>query len=236
MSSSSVEATMPASNASRPGGGADRLDSTERSLLQSIVEVARSVFGGAAASVFLLDDDTGELVFEAVAGEGEEALVGTRFPGGTGLAGWVVMSGQSLLVDDVTQNPQFARDAAESTGYVPSSIMAAPLIMNSECIGVLEVLDRGARPRGELSDVDLIGMLATEVALALELVVKLRRLTGAREPAAGAAGDLGRLARIAERLPTAMDPVASTVSRLLATADDLLAGESAGAGAGGAWR
>jgi GAF domain-containing protein len=207
---------------------AGNTDITERSLLQSIVEVARSVFGAAAASVFLLDEDTGELVFEAVAGEGEDLLVGTRFPSGTGLAGWVVMSGQALLVDDVTQNPQFARDAAESTGYVPHSILAAPLIRNGDCIGVLEVLDRGSRPRDELSDVDLIGMLATEVALGLELVVKLRLLTGVLQPTgASSGGDLGTLRRIAARLPAAAEPVASTVSRLLATADDLLAGDSA---------
>jgi len=209
---------MPAGNA----------DITERSLLQSIVEVARSVFGAAASSVFLLDPETGELVFEAVAGEGEDQLVGSRFPGGTGLAGWVVMSGQALLVDDVTQSLQFARDAAESTGYVPGSIMAAPLIRNGECIGVLEVLDRGSRPRGDLSDLDLIGMLATEVALGLELVIKLRWLTGVQQPAAsGPDGDIRVLSRIAARLPDASEPVASTVSRLLATADDLLAGESA---------
>jgi len=155
-------------------------DITERSLLQSVVEVARSVFGAAAASVFLLDEETDELVFEAVAGEGEEHLVGTRFPSGTGLAGWVVMSGQSMLVDNVNESPQFARDAAESTGYVPNSIMAAPLVRNGECIGVLEVLDRGSQPRGDLSDVDLIGMLATEVALGLELLVRLRWQSGQR--------------------------------------------------------
>src|SRR5215472_6108413 len=207
MSSSRREANMPAGNA----------DITERSLLQSIVEVARSVFSAAAASVFLLDSQTGELVFEAVAGEGEDQLVGTRFPSGTGLAGWVVMSGQALLVDDVAQSPQFARDAAESTGYVPHSIMAAPLIRNGDCIGVLEVLDRASRPRGDLSDVDLIGMLATEVALGLELVVRLRWLADEQEPAtAGSGGDLGRLRRIAARLPAATEPVASTVSRLLA--------------------
>lgn len=219
---------MPASDGSTPGAAEGYTDITERGLLQSIVEVARSVFGAAAASVFLLDSESGELVFEAVAGEGEDQLVGTRFPSGTGLAGWVVMSGQALLVDDVRLNPQFAKDAAESTGYVPHSIMAAPLIRNGECIGVLEVLDRGSRPRGDLSDVDLIGMLATEVALGLELVVKLRWLSDAQVPAsADYDGDLSVLRRIAARLPAATEPVGSTVSRLLATADDLLAGETA---------
>jgi GAF domain-containing protein len=201
-------------------------------LLQSVVEVARGVFGAAAASVFLVDERTNELVFEAVSGEGEEDLVGTRFPSGTGLAGWVVMSGQSLLVDDVNQTPQFARDAAESTGYVPQSIMAAPLIRNGECIGVLEVLDRGSQPRGELSDVELIGMLATEVTMGLELLVRLRWLAGEEDaPADGpAAADLALLRRVAQRLPGAQEPIASTVSRLLATADELLAGSINGTG------
>jgi len=210
---------MRASNAS---------DITERGLLQSIVEVARSVFSAAAASVFLLDDETDELVFEAVAGEGEDTLVGTRFPSDTGLAGWVVMSGQPLLVDDVNESPQFARDAAESTGYVPNSIMAAPLIRNGECIGVLSVLDRGSRPRGDMSDVDLIGMLATEVALGLDLLTRLRWRSG--EDGAVSSGpsndDLNVLRRVAQRLPLASEPVASTVSRLLATADDLLAAQA----------
>jgi GAF domain-containing protein len=216
---SAREATMPASNAS---------DITERSLLQSIVEVARSVFSAAAASVFLLDDETDELVFEAVAGEGEDDLVGKRFPSDTGLAGWVVMSGQPLLVDDVNESPQFAREAAESTGYVPNSIMAAPLIRNGECIGVLSVLDRGTRPRGDLSDVDLIGMLATEVALGLELLIRLRwHSDEGRSQSPGPAGDdLAVLRRVAARLPLASEPVASTVSRLLATADDLLAAQA----------
>ena len=45
-------------------------------LLQSIVGVARAIFGAQAASIFLLDEDADELVFEAVAGEGEGELVG----------------------------------------------------------------------------------------------------------------------------------------------------------------
>ena len=191
-------------------------DLSQRRLLQSIVEVARSVFGAAAASVFLVDQESGELVFEAVCGEGEEHLVGSRFPGDTGIAGWVASSGQPLLVDDVSLNPQFAPDAAKSTGYVPRSIMAAPLISDGECLGVLEVLDRGARERGELGDVDLLGLLAAEVGMAVELL----------SPAGKASGngklDLPLLQRVAERLPSAPEPVANTVTSLLAMVDDLL--------------
>jgi len=46
-----------------------------RALLQSIVDVARAIFGAKASSVFLLDEEADELVFEAVSGEGEEELI-----------------------------------------------------------------------------------------------------------------------------------------------------------------
>jgi GAF domain-containing protein len=200
-------------------------------LLQAIAEIARSVFGAAAASVFLVEAATGDLVFEAVCGEGEDDLIGRRFPAGTGIVGWVAAYGQPLLVDDTSDSPHFAQAAAASTGYVPRSIMAAPLIAAGECLGVVEVLDRGSRLRGELGDVDLLGMLATELGTALELL-------SARSAGAGAAPgqdlsaspDALLLQRVAGRLPAAAEPVASTARSLLAMVDDLLARDSVPAG------
>lgn len=146
----------------------------ERRLLQSVVAVARHVYGAAASSVFMVVPDTGELVFAAVAGEGEQDLVGTRFPAGTGIAGFVAASCQTMITDNVADSHQFAGDAASSTGYVPTSIMAAPLVADGECIGVLEVLDRhtsaGVDAARELDDMELLGLLATQAALGLALL------------------------------------------------------------------
>ncbi|MCD0484752.1 GAF domain-containing protein [Streptacidiphilus sp. ASG 303] len=153
---------------------ADLEATTERRLLQSVVEVARHAFGAAASSVFLVARDTGELVFEAVAGEGDDTLVGTRFPAGTGIVGWVAASGQSMLVDDLRESPYFSNEAAESTGYVPNSIMAAPLFSEDDCIGVLEVLDRGVHGVRETADVALLDLLADQAAIGLELLTRLR--------------------------------------------------------------
>ena len=54
-------------------------EDTFRALLQSIVDVARSIFGAPAASIFLSDEEADELVFEAVSGQGGDTtmLVGT---------------------------------------------------------------------------------------------------------------------------------------------------------------
>lgn len=209
---------FPPQNGSRGGG----IGLTERQLLRSVTEAARNMFGAAAASVFLVDRQTGELVFEAVSGEGEEQLPGTRFPPGTGIVGWVAACGQALLVDDVGDASQFAREAAESTGYVPTSIMAAPLIRDGECLGVLEILDRGARPRGDLQDVDLLGLLAAQAAIGVELLSRLQPADGLDQAGAAGHGTAELLSRIARRLPGSASSTADTVVKLLTAADELL--------------
>ena len=68
--------------------------------------------------------------------------MGRRFPAGGGIAGWVVASGEPMVVDDLSTDAAFDRALAESTEYVPDSLMAAPLISGDRVLGVLEVLDR----------------------------------------------------------------------------------------------
>ncbi|SCE47877.1 GAF domain-containing protein [Streptomyces sp. Termitarium-T10T-6] len=122
------------------------IDAPRSELLQSVVDVARAIFGAEASSVFLLDEEADELVFQAVSGQGEEFLVGRRFPAGRGIAGWVATSGEPMVVDDLSADPSFDRSLAESTAYVPNALMAAPLISDARILGVLEVLDPPRRP------------------------------------------------------------------------------------------
>jgi GAF domain-containing protein len=159
-----------------------------RALLRSVVEVARAIFAAKASSILLLDNQSSELVFEAVVGEGEESLLGQRFPAGTGVAGWVLATRTPLVIEDVARDPRFAKDVAEGTGYVPQGLMAVPLLHDEQALGVLEVLDR--QSRFTLEEMELLGLFASQAAIALDL---LRR---AREAELALAGD-GRLAVVA---------------------------------------
>ncbi|TML95240.1 MAG: GAF domain-containing protein, partial [Actinobacteria bacterium] len=158
-------------------------DEAYRALLRSTVEVARAIFHAKAASVFLLDEEADELVFEAIAGEGAERLIGTRFPSSTGVAGWVLVTRQPLVVDDLTKDPRFAREAAESTGYMPRGLMAVPLLTEDSALGVLEVLDRPEGSPFSLAEMDLLSLFANQAAIALDLLLRARRAQSALEGA-----------------------------------------------------
>jgi GAF domain-containing protein len=193
-------------------------DGTHRALLGAIVEVARAIFRARAASVLLLDEASDELVFEAVVGEGEDTLIGRRFPSGTGIAGWVLGTRQPLVLADVATDPRFSAEAAQSTGFVPKGIMAVPLLHGEEALGVLEVLDRPADARFRIEEVDLLGLFGIQAAAALAL---LRRARTAAAALAGEEGDLVALARIAARLEALGDDRA--VTDFLTALDGLLA-------------
>jgi GAF domain-containing protein len=168
--------------------------------------------------VLLLDEATDELVFEAVVGEGEDTLIGRRFPSGTGIAGWVLGTRQPLVLADVATDPRFSAEAAQSTGFVPKGIMAVPLLHGEDALGVLEVLDRPADARFRIEEVDLLGLFGIQAAAALAL---LRRARTAAAALAGEEGDLAALARIAARLQTLGDDRA--VIDFLTALDGLLA-------------
>src|SRR5436305_4372931 len=184
-----------------------------RPLLQAIVEVARAIFGARAASVMLLDEGSGELVFEAVTGEGEDTLVGQRIAGGAGIAGWVAESGQPLVIEDVAADPRFAEDQARRTGYVPKGVMAAPLTLEDRVLGVLNVLDRPERRRFSVAEMDLLGLFANQAAVALDLLLHARRVQSVM---ATSGNDLEPVARLATALEGLEGQKRAAGQRLLA--------------------
>jgi GAF domain-containing protein len=194
-------------------------ESEHRALLQSIVEVARAIFSAKAASIFLHDEDSDELVFEAVAGEGSDSLIGTRFPSSTGVAGWVLVTRQPLIIDDLEQDPRHARETAESTGYVPKAMMSVPLLHEERALGVLNVLDRSQSVEFSLGQMELLGLFANQAAIALDL---LQRARHARAVLTRSGGDAGVIARIASALEDLDDEQREPVLRLLGALDDVL--------------
>jgi GAF domain-containing protein len=171
-------------------------EDTYRALLQSIVDVARAIFGAEASSVFLYDEDADELVFEAVSGQGGDTLLGTRFPSSTGIAGFALVTRQPLVVDDLSNDPRFSRERAASTGYVPNGIVASPLLHDERALGVLSVLDRAPdRPFG-VAELELLSRFSTQAAIGLDLLLRARR---ARSALAGE-GSAALVARIASLL------------------------------------
>lgn len=133
-------------------------------VLNAVTATAQAVFGAAACSIAVVDEDSETLEFVAASGAGRDQVIGLRIPSSKGIAGWAVTTGQAMAISDVQRDARFDRDAAEQTGYVPTVILAAPAIHDGEALGVIEVLDPGTSTEGERS-LELLGRFADLAAL-----------------------------------------------------------------------
>jgi GAF domain-containing protein len=148
-------------------------------LLRSIVEAAARLFGAAAASILLVNEAEGVLEFKVAHGASNRDLVGTRIPLNQGIAGYVAMSGQPIAISDVARDARFNQDFAKSTGYVPHSILATPLLAGDRVLGVMEVLDKINAPSFGMQDMDLLGLFARQAAIAIDQAQNIENLSQA---------------------------------------------------------
>jgi len=156
--------------------GQTLLSGSGDALLDSIVKAAAQIFGAGAASILLVDEDEQVLVFEVACGPVGQNLVGTKYPLDKGIAGYVVMTGQPIATSHVDQDARFDREFAKSTGYVPESILATPLLSGDRIIGVMEVLDKVDATSFGMQDMELLGIFARQAALAIDQSQQLKKV------------------------------------------------------------
>ncbi len=108
-------------------------------LLRRLLALISEAFDAERSSLFLYDDESGELYSRLAEGDLVDEI---RFPATVGIAGEVFTSGQGRRVDDAYAEPGFNRAVDEETGYLTRSILCVPVRTQAgEIIGVAEVLN-----------------------------------------------------------------------------------------------
>jgi GAF domain-containing protein len=141
---------------------------THHQLLTRIVETAAKVINARYGSLFLLDEETHELIFEVSLRESVEELKQFRVPLGHGIAGLVAATGQPMAISDAATSDLHASDLASDTGYMPESILCVPLNHNDQVIGVLQLLDKNGSESFAADDMERLGLFANLVAITIE--------------------------------------------------------------------
>ena len=131
----------------------------------------------------------------------------------------MLVTRQPLVVEELAADPRFAREAAESTGFVPKGLMAVPLLHEERALGVLEVLDRPQQAAFSLKEMELLGLFASEAAIALDLLQKARL---ARAVLEDEGTEATALARLAQRLSDAEPEQQEAAERLIRAINDFL--------------
>ncbi len=165
-------------------------------VLTLVMQQTKDLLGVEAGSVALLSDDKQELVFRASAGEGAEAVKGTRMPADEGIIGWVISHGEPLLVPEVAKDTRHYALVDAKSGVETRSLLCVPLIAKGEIIGAIEVLNKASGPFGE-NDLRMMRALALSAATAIENARLFQREKEALEQLRQMQNELVRTQRMA---------------------------------------
>lgn len=134
-----------------------------------------------ACSIFLADEETGDLVMHTAQGAGAPKLGQLRVPAGRGIVGTAMMEKRVIRVDDAPNDPRVFKEADKKSGWKTKALLAAPLLDGEECLGVIEFLNPAGRPAFTKEDERLVEYFAGLVAAA---VGRVRAQAAALERAA----------------------------------------------------
>jgi diguanylate cyclase (GGDEF)-like protein len=114
-----------------------------------------------------VDGQSGELVCRQASGHHQEMVRGWRLKPGEGIAGWVALSGESVILPEVSKSAQHYKGVDRLTGQETNSVLAVPICSKGKVLGVLQLIDERIG-RFDQVDQDLVEALASTAAIAIE--------------------------------------------------------------------
>jgi HD-GYP domain-containing protein (c-di-GMP phosphodiesterase class II) len=132
------------------------------------------------ASLFLVDREKGDLYFETALGDAGQTLQKLfRLPiNNQSIAGYVAMTGESLLINDVERDPRYFKKAKSKTAFKTNTMLCIALKSKDQVIGVLQAINKLPSPVPRKSrysweafnseDMRMAETLAHQVTIAVE--------------------------------------------------------------------
>jgi signal transduction histidine kinase/putative methionine-R-sulfoxide reductase with GAF domain len=137
-------------------------------LLNQILESAVEILSCQAGSLFLVDPQTDELVFEVVLGPVAANLTGRRLPPGTGMVGQSVQTGRPIIANDAKRRKEWFEKTDEQTGFDTQDLLVVPMRMQDRVIGVIEVINKVSGSPFVRADQELLTAFTSQATIAIE--------------------------------------------------------------------
>lgn len=145
-------------------------------LLTAVLERIKILIPASNWSLLLVDRQTRELYFAVSVGVDHELLKGVRLKMGEGIAGTVAQSGQPIFIPEACEDERFCPKVDDLTGFATRSIIALPLLVRGEVIGVFEVINVENQEFFREKYLPLLEILGDYVAIAVDNVYNLQKL------------------------------------------------------------
>ncbi|MGB9736084.1 MAG: GGDEF domain-containing protein [bacterium] len=147
-----------------------------KEVLSIIMQKISELLKPANWSLLLLDEEKHELFFEIAVGENSDKLKDMRIAIGEGIAGWVAMTGEPVLLSDVSSDPRFSPRFDKITNFKTRSIVCVPLRSKGRVLGVVELINKLEDKDFDQNDLNILITLTDYAAIAIENAKYLQKV------------------------------------------------------------
>lgn len=135
--------------------------------LEKLLSIAAELTASETASILEYTSQTGELSFAVVPWFHRDALKGVKVPLDGSAAGWAVRRMRSIRMDDASRDERHFSEADHISHFETHSLLAVPIILRDQPLGVIEVLNKADNAHYTGEDAALLEILASLAAAAM---------------------------------------------------------------------
>jgi len=146
------------------------------SVLDHAMKFSEEFINAEASSIFELDETKDELFIRVARGEKKDSIKKIRLKLGEGIAGWVAMTGEPMVVQDVEKEKRFTRKYDDMSGFKTKSLICVPLKFRDRPIGAIQVFNKKNQEPFQQADLEILISLSQQIAVAMENAKLYRRL------------------------------------------------------------
>lgn len=146
-------------------------------ILTRIMDRVKEMIKAEAWSILLMDQETGDLVFEKTNAKKTKQIQKFRVKIGEGIAGWVAREGIPVVVPDVSKDERFLGNIDEAIHFKTKSLMCVPIKINEQVLAVLELVNKKTGEPFTREDLDLMMRFVDHVAIAIERTSIYQKMT-----------------------------------------------------------
>jgi len=150
------------------------------SFLQTVISEASEMTDSELASILEYDKAADELRFLSMQWFDRDLLRPMGVPLDGSAAGWVYRKGQPLIIQDAKMDQRHFKTVDRVTRHDTHSLVAVPLIVRGEVIGVLEALNKKDDAHYTEEDLTILETLGALAAQAMQNIALDRKVRAAR--------------------------------------------------------
>ncbi len=142
-------------------------------VLNRLIEIVATELDCERSTLFLNDEQTGELYSRVALGDLEREI---RVLNDSGVAGYVFTNDESVIIHDANADPRHDRSIDKETGYETKNILSVPVrTMAGQVIGVLQALNKN-KGRFIKEDLTLLETLSSQASVTLAGTQQVERI------------------------------------------------------------